>query len=102
MTQKETVLNHLQTAKLTQLEATMKYGILRLGAIINVLRKEGYEIITHTPQDKGNYAIYELLGKKMKKQEESKKPSIDINQTDMFGNIKVSFKGYWEEEHNEK
>ena len=100
MTQKETVLNHLQTAKLTQLEATMKYGILRLGAIINVLRKEGYEIITHTPQDKGNYAIYELLGKKIKEETKKNKPTIDISQTDMFGNIKVSYKGYWEEDEN--
>ena len=100
MTQKEKVLNHLQNAKLTQLEATMKYGILRLGAIINVLRKEGYEIITHTPQDKGNYAIYELLGKKIKEETKKNKPTIDISQTDMFGNIKVSYKGYWEEDEN--
>ena len=100
MTQKEKVLNHLQNAKLTQLDATMKYGILRLGAIINVLRKEGYEIITHTPQDKGNYAIYELLGKKIKEETKKNKPTIDISQTDMFGNIKVSYKGYWEEDEN--
>tara|TARA_Y100000401_G_scaffold66066_1_gene52734 strand:- start:13533 stop:13823 length:291 start_codon:yes stop_codon:yes gene_type:complete len=83
MTQKQKVLNHLKNeGKLTQLEATMKYRILRLGAIINVLRKEGYEIVTHTPKDKGNYAIYELLGEKVKtrfthtKKEEDKQNSL--------------------------
>ena len=93
MTQKEKVLAHLKRAKLTQLEATLEYGILRLGAIVNVLRKEGYEIITHTPEGNGNYAIYELLGTKKKPQEKEEK----IEQADLGFDCKKKFKGYWEE-----
>ena len=64
MTQKEKVLNHIKNiGPLSQLEATLKYRILRLGAIINVLRNEGYDIITRTEKGE-NYAIYEFLGTK--------------------------------------
>lgn len=67
-THKKIVLKHLQTGKeLSQLEATQKYGILRLGAIIFNLRKEGYKIVTrmeHKPNRYGNtsnYGVYKLI-----------------------------------------
>lgn len=67
-THKKIVLKHLQSGKeLSQLEATQKYGILRLGAIIFNLRKEGYKIVTrmeHKPNRYGNtsnYGVYKLI-----------------------------------------
>ena len=67
-THKKIVLKHLQSGKeLSQLEATKKYGILRLGAIIFNLRKEGYKIVTrmeHKPNRYGNnsnYDVYKLI-----------------------------------------
>ena len=67
-THKKIVLKHLQSGKeLSQLEATQKYGILRLGAIIFNLRKEGYRIVTrmeHKPNRYGNtsnYGVYKLI-----------------------------------------
>lgn len=69
--QYDVVLEHLKSGKeLSQLEATQKYGILRLGAIIFNLRKDGYSISTkieHTPNRYGNisnYAIYKMHLKK--------------------------------------
>jgi len=105
MTQKEKVLNHLKNiGNLTQLEATLEYRILRLGAIINVLRKEGYEIRTNTPEDKGNYAIYELLGTKYKQEKRGFNPpnppqekEPDETEQKMLFALKSKFKGYWEE-----
>jgi hypothetical protein len=68
MSQYEVVLKHLKDGKeLSQLEATEKYGILRLGAIICKMRKQGYEISTKTvrkPNRYGhvsNYGVYKLL-----------------------------------------
>lgn len=45
-TQKSDILRYLKTHKkgLTQLEATNKFGCLRLGGVICQLRKEGYDI----------------------------------------------------------
>ena len=44
-TQKKAILRHLKSGKeITRLEATQKYGVLRLGAIIFDLRKAGYKI----------------------------------------------------------
>ena len=70
MSQKEMVLKHLKEGKeLSQLEATQKYGILRLGAIIFNLRRDGYLISTkieHKPNRYGHtshYAIYKLITK---------------------------------------
>jgi hypothetical protein len=81
MSQKDKVLAHLKNiGNLTQLEATMEYRILRLGAIINVLRKEGYEIKTNTPEDKGNYAIYELLGTKTEQEKRGLNPLKDVRE----------------------
>jgi hypothetical protein len=68
MSQSKVVLKHLESGKeITQLEATQKYGILRLGAIIFNLRKDGYKItsrLEHKPNRYGNtsnYAIYKLI-----------------------------------------
>ena len=68
MSQSKVVLKHLQSGKeLSQLEATQKYGILRLGAIIFNLRKEGYNISTRLCHDSNrygnasNYAVYKLI-----------------------------------------
>lgn len=68
MSQSKVVLKHLQSGKtISQREATKKYGILRLGAIIFNLRKEGYKIITlmeHKPNRYGNtshFGVYKLI-----------------------------------------
>lgn len=68
--QSKVVLQHLQSGKeLSQLEATEKYGILRLGAIIFNLRRDGYKItsrLEHKPNRYGNtsnYAVYKLIQK---------------------------------------
>ena len=70
-TQTKVILQHLKSGKeITQLEATQKYGVLRLGAIIFNLRKDGYIISTkimHDPNRYGNtsnYGVYKLLPKK--------------------------------------
>lgn len=70
LSQYDVVLKHLESGKeLSQLEATQEYGILRLGAIIFNLRKDGYDIETrmeHKPNRYGhvsNYAIYKLIAK---------------------------------------
>lgn len=71
LSQYDVILNHLKEGKeITQLEATKKYGILRLGAIIFNLRKDGYQISTrreHTPTkyvNSSNYAVYKLIKEK--------------------------------------
>lgn len=46
MTQKTQILNHLQKAPITPLEALKKYGSFRLAAIIHDLRNEGHTIFT--------------------------------------------------------
>ena len=68
MSQYEIVLKHLKQGKeISQLEATKKYGILRLGAIIFNMRQDGYLISTRIerkPNRYGhvsNYAVYKLL-----------------------------------------
>ena len=71
ISQYDVVLDHLKSGKeLSQLEATQKYGILRLGAIVFNLRKDGYIISTrieHSPNRYGNisnYAVYKMHLKK--------------------------------------
>ena len=61
------VLNHLKTgAEINPLEALSKYGVYRLGAIIFILRGEGYNISTRIHHyekasgKKGHYAVYRL------------------------------------------
>lgn len=47
MTQKQTILNHLQAhGAITSWEAIQQYGITRISEYIRVLRKEGHNIIT--------------------------------------------------------
>lgn len=67
MSQYQQVLEHLEKGySISQLEATQKYGILRLGAIIFNLRRDGYSIsteIVHKKNKNGhttNYAVYQL------------------------------------------
>ena len=69
--QYDVILNHLKEGKeISQLEATQKYGILRLGAIIFNLRRDGYNITSrteHSPNRYGNisnFAIYKMVLKK--------------------------------------
>jgi hypothetical protein len=73
MSQSKAVLKHLQSGKtISQREATKKYGILRLGAIIFNLRRDGYKItsrLEHKPNQYGNtsnYAVYKLIQKENK------------------------------------
>lgn len=63
------VLEHLKTgAEINPLEALSLYGIYRLGAIIFILRGEGYDISSKLeffkkPSGrKGHYAVYKLEG----------------------------------------
>ena len=67
MTQYEQVLKHLEEGKcITQYEATLRYNIIRLGAIIFDLRRAGYPIKTkmiHKKKKNGStthYAEYSL------------------------------------------
>ena len=67
------VLNHLQTgAEINPLEALSLYGIYRLGAVIFVLKKDGYNIMTRIehftkPSGKrGKYAVYKLIKEERK------------------------------------
>ena len=71
MSQSKAVLNHLLSGEsISQLEATQKYGVLRLGAIIFNLRRDGHIISTeqvHKPNRYGhisNYAVYRLIKQK--------------------------------------
>lgn len=68
ISQSKVVLKHLQSGKeLSQLEATKKYGILRLGAIIFNLRRDGYTITSRLERkpnrygNTSNYAVYKLI-----------------------------------------
>ncbi len=61
------VLNHLKTgAEINPLDALSKYGCYRLGAVIYVLKKEGYNISSRMHRYKkpsgkrGMYAVYKL------------------------------------------
>ena len=71
MSQNKAILNHLLSGKtISQLEATQQYGVLRLGAIIFNLRKDGHIISTEQvckPNRYGNishFAIYKLIKQK--------------------------------------
>lgn len=60
------VLTHLKNGKtLSQAEAINEYDCFRLSAVIDRLRKQGYDIITHAEpnlNNKGTHARYELKG----------------------------------------
>ena len=56
MTQNERVLNHLQKyGSISQREADQQYGIMRLGARICDLRKEGHQIQTRRETTRNRY-----------------------------------------------
>jgi hypothetical protein len=61
------ILNHLKTgAEINPMDALKKYGCYRLGAVIYILKGEGYNIATRLelytkPSGKrGRYAVYRL------------------------------------------
>lgn len=61
------ILKHLKSGReINPLEALKKYGAYRLGAIIHILRGEGYNISTRieyykkSSGKKGHYAVYKL------------------------------------------
>ena len=58
------VLNHLKQGKtLSQAEAIHYYDCFRLSAVVERLRKQGYDIVTHNEKNlnsKGTHARYEL------------------------------------------
>ena len=67
------ILNHLKTgAEINPLEALSEYGVYRLGAVIYILKKEGYHIRTRMEHFKkqngrrGCYAVYKLLDMEVK------------------------------------
>ena len=59
------VLNHLKQGKtLSQAEAIHYYDCFRLSAVVERLRKQGYDIVTHNEKNlnsKGTHARYELI-----------------------------------------
>ena len=58
------VLNHLKQGRtLTQAEAINTFNCYRLSAVIDRLRKQGFDIITHAEKNtlnSGSHARYEL------------------------------------------
>lgn len=61
------VLNHLKTkGEINPMDALNEYGCYRLGAVIFVLKKEGYcittriELYTKPSGKRGRYAVYRL------------------------------------------
>ncbi len=62
--QKEIILAHIKEyGNISTLEGYNKYKIMRVGSVINMLRKEGYKIITIMEHNKNNtkrYARYYL------------------------------------------
>ena len=63
-TQDQTILDHLQQGKtISQAEAIELCDCYRLSAVIDRLRKQGFEIVTHNEKNlnsKGTHARYEL------------------------------------------
>ena len=60
------VLAHLQQGKtLSQAEAINLFDCFRLSAVVERLRKQGHDIVTHGEPNlnsKGTHARYELIG----------------------------------------
>ena len=58
------ILNHLKQGKtLSQAEAIHHFDCFRLSAVVERLRKQGYDIVTHQEpnlNNKGTHARYEL------------------------------------------
>ena len=94
MTQKEKILKQLkENNQITSMEAFEIFKITRVGAVIDTLRKEGYEIETKRPP-KGNYGIYVLLGTKHNPTKKQKAEELVVEQN-AFG-FAVKFKNYCE------
>ena len=93
MTQKNKVLNWLKVNDtITSMEAFEVFKITRLSAIINVLRKEGYDIESRKPK-KGNYSIYHLWGTKYQTHYITKAEKKENNQGDL--GFKLEKKSEW-------
>lgn len=61
MSQTDQILKHLKRAPLTPLQALQKYGIYRLAARINDLRRRGYQIKTKLKRRNGKeFASYSM------------------------------------------
>ena len=62
--QKELILEHIkQYGNISTIEGYTKYKIMRVGSVINILRNEGYNIITemeYNRKSKKRYARYYL------------------------------------------
>jgi len=60
MSQKEMVLNHLETyGTITPLEALTRYGVMRLAAVVHKLKNDGFSIRSTMKQHDGRqYASY--------------------------------------------
>lgn len=70
ISQLKMIRSHLEEGKpIDPMEALREYGCYRLGAIIHMLRKEGYKISTNLVFHKNkygytsHYAIYKLISK---------------------------------------
>lgn len=66
LTHQIAVLNHFKDGKtLSQAEAIYHFDCFRLSAVVERLRKQGYDIVTHAEpnlNNKGTHARYELKG----------------------------------------
>lgn len=64
--QKQIVLEHIkQYGNISTIEGYELYKIMRVGSVINVLRKEGYDIVTvmeYNEKSKTRFARYFLKG----------------------------------------
>lgn len=64
-TQLEQILEHLKQGKsITQMDAIRLFNCYRLSAIIEKLRRQGYDIVTHRERNHsgiGTHARYELI-----------------------------------------
>ncbi|MBF7693287.1 helix-turn-helix domain-containing protein [Acinetobacter pollinis] len=64
-THQTAVLTHFKKGKtLTQAEAIYHFDCYRLSAVVDRLRKQGYDIVTHAEPNlnsKGTHARYELV-----------------------------------------
>ena len=64
-TQADIILEHLQSATITSIEAIELYGITRLAAVISQLRAKGHKVVARnkivaTRYGKATVAVYEL------------------------------------------
>lgn len=66
MSHAKQILNHLNTAPITAMEALNQYGCFRLAARINDLRMEGHHIHTEITMKNGKrFAEYHLVKRKV-------------------------------------